>query len=104
MSKDVSVKRLVLDILKPLEPSLVKISEVLANIKGVNAVNLVVYEMDRKTETVKATIEGNDIDFEKIKKAIEKFGVVIHSVDAVVTGKRIIEESKTPQDSFLKVP
>jgi len=104
MNKDISVKRLVLDMLKPLEPSLIKISEVLANIEGLSAVNLVVYEMDRKTETVKATIEGDDIDFEKIKKALEEFGVVIHSIDAVVTGKRIIEESKTPQDSFLKVP
>jgi len=100
MDKNITVRRLVLDMLKPLDPSLIRISKVLAGIEGLSAVNLVVYEMDRKTETVKATIEGDDIDFEKIKKAIEELGVVIHSIDAVVTGKRIIEESKTPQDAF----
>ena len=104
MDKNNSVRRLVLDILKPLEPSLIKISKALADIKGVSAVNLVVYEMDRKTETVKVTIEGDDIDFEKIKKVVEKFGAVIHSVDAVVAGKTIIEETKTPQDVLLRVP
>ncbi len=99
-----SVRRLVLDILKPLDPSVIEISKSLANIEGITAINLVVYEVDRKTETIKTTIEGDDIDFEKIKKVIEKFGAVVHSVDGVVTGKKIIEESKTPQDMLMKVP
>lgn len=98
MGKRTAVRRLVLDMLKPLEPSLIDIGKALASMKGIVGVNLVVYEMDRKTETVKATIEGDDIDFEKIKKAIEKFGAVVHSVDEVVVGKRIVEEIETPQE------
>jgi len=104
MGKRAPVRRLVLDMLKPLDPSLIEIGKALASVKGISAVNLVVYEMDRKTETVKATIEGDNVDFEKVKKVIEKFGAVVHSVDQVVVGKRIIEESETPQDRFLKVP
>ena len=104
MDKNVPIRRLVLDMLKPLAPSLIEVSKALAGIKGIEAVNLIVYEMDRETETIKATIEGDDIDFEKIKEVIEKFGAVVHSVDAVVAGEKVIEETETPQDRFLKIP
>lgn len=104
MGKRAPLRRLVLDMLKPLDPSLIEIGKAIATTKGVSAVNLVVYEMDRKTETVKATIEGSNVNFEEVKRVIENFGAVVHSIDQVVVGQRIIEESETPQDRFLKVP
>ena len=104
MPKKASIRRIVLDILKPLDPSLIEVARAIVSAKGVEAVNLVVYEMDRKTETVKATIEGKNIDFESVKKVVEKFGAVIHSIDQVVVGKKIVEETKTPQDRLLQVP
>jgi len=74
---------LVLDILKPLEPSLVDLARTLARAKGVDGVNLVVYEVDKKTETIKATIMGSNIDFNDVRKRVEEFGAVIHSIDGV---------------------
>ena len=79
-----SLKRVVLDILKPLEPSLIEFAKIVGKCKGIKQVNLVVSEMDRKTETIKAVIIGNGINFEKLRKTIEEAGGVIHSIDEVL--------------------
>ena len=97
------IRRIVLDMLKPLDPSIVEFAQAIGRIRGIEGVNLVVYEMDRKTETVKVTIEGKNVDFEKVKKTIEEFGGVVHSIDQVAVGKRVVEEVKTPQDRFLRI-
>ena len=96
--KNNSVRRLVVDLLKPLETSLIDISKTIADLDGIDGVNIVVYEIDRKTETLKATIEGENIDLEKVKNVLDKFGVVIHSLDEVAAGKRLVEESQIPSD------
>lgn len=97
MREDPPIRRLVLDILKPLEPSIIDMAKAIGRIRGVVGVNLTVYEIDRKTETIKATIEGNKIDFKLLQKVVEDMGGVIHSVDEVVVGRKIVEESKTPE-------
>lgn len=81
------ITKLSLDVLKPLEPNLVEFSKKLCKIKGVKTVNLVVQEMDRKTETVKAIIEGRDIDFEAIRSTIEELGGAVHSIDQTIAEK-----------------
>jgi len=55
-------------------------------------------EIDKETENIKVTMQGDDLDFDKITEAIEEYGGSIHSVDEVVAGKKIIEEVTTPQD------
>ena len=96
--KNDAVRRLVVDLLKPLETSLIEISKSISKLEGVDGVNIMVYEIDRKTETLKATIEGTDIDLDQVQKTLTEFGVVIHSLDEVVTGKLVVEESHTPSD------
>ena len=39
-----------------------------------------------------------DLQYEPIKEIIESMNGVIHSIDEVAAGKRIIEEVRTPQD------
>ena len=95
-----AIRRIVMDLLKPLDPSLIEISKSLSEIEGINGVNIVVSEMDRKTETLKATIEGENIDFEKIKAALDKYGVVIHSLDEVATGEILVDESQIPPEGM----
>jgi hypothetical protein len=53
--------------------------------------------MDRKVENAKVTIEGEDLSFESVAKAIQDMGGVIHSIDEVVAGKRIIDDAVTLQ-------
>jgi hypothetical protein len=65
---------------------------------GVSAVNISMVEIDLKVENVKITIEGDDIDFEEVSDIIEDMGGSIHSLDEVVAGKMIIDDSATLQD------
>lgn len=92
------IKRIVLDVLKPHHPSIVELSTRLSILEGVSGVNLTLDEVDQETESIKITIEGNAIDFEMIQQAIAESGAVIHSVDSVSAGKKLVEEVETPQD------
>jgi len=93
------IRRLVLDVLKPLKgPSVVDVAREIASIEGVDGVNLTVKEIDVETLTVSITVEGSDIDFEKVKDRLEILGCVIHSVDQVVAGSKIVDEPKGLED------
>lgn len=92
------LRRLVLDVLKPHEPSNIVLARRLSEIENIDGVNLSLYEIDQNTENVKITIVGNDMDFEIIRRAIEDLGAVIHSIDEIVAGKRIVETVETEQD------
>jgi len=37
------------------------------------------------------TIEGENLDYDDILKAIESTGAVVHSIDQLVVGNRVIE-------------
>ena len=90
--------RIVLDILKPHEPIIPSFAKYLSEIHGVDGVNITLMEIDKETENIKVTMQGDDLDFDEITKAIEEYGGSIHSVDEVVAGRKIIEEVTTPQD------
>ncbi|ADC65452.1 protein of unknown function DUF211 [Ferroglobus placidus DSM 10642] len=92
------IRRLVLDVLKPHEPSNIILAKVLSELEFVDGVNLSLYEIDQNTENVKITIVGDNMDFEEIKRTIERLGGVIHSVDEIVAGKKIVETVMTEQD------
>ena len=97
------IRRLVLDVLKPHNPSVVELSEVLSHLEGVEGVNVIIYEIDQQVENAKVIVAGSGIDLESIKKKLEEMGATIHSVDEVAAGKIIVEEVKTPQDRFARM-
>jgi len=76
-------RRLVLDVLKLHQPDALDFSSALADLGADYRVKLTVTEVDKKTESTIVTIEGADINFENIKKAIEKMGASVHSIDEV---------------------
>ncbi len=90
--------RIVLDILKPHEPTLPYFAEFLSEISGVEGVNITLMEIDKETENIKVTMQGNDLNYDEITQAIEQYGGSIHSIDEVVAGKTMVEEVTTPQD------
>ena len=92
------VRRIVLDVLKPHHPSIVELARRLSVLEGVSGVNCTLEEVDQETESIKITVEGNAIDFELLEQAISESGAVIHSVDSVSAGKKLVEEVETPQD------
>ena len=92
------IRRLVLDTLKPHEPSIIELASQLGDLEGILAVNISIYEMDRKVENAKITIEGEDISYPVVFELIEEMGGVVHSIDEVVAGKAIIDDAVTLQD------
>ena len=92
------IKRIVLDVLKPHKPSLIELSQRLSGLKGVEGVNCSLDEVDQETETVKVTIEGTAIIYDSVETVLRELGAVIHSVDEVAAGKRLVEDVRTMQD------
>lgn len=57
----VSVKKLVLDVLKPHQPNALEFSQAIARAGDDYRVHLLVLEMDENTETIQIEIAGNAI-------------------------------------------
>jgi hypothetical protein len=83
-----SIKKLVLDVLKPREPPIYELAAKLTNCQGVSEVNILLAEIDQNTESIKVSINGDDIDIDSIKKCVEEYGASIHSIDEVTVAKR----------------
>ncbi len=87
-----NVRRVILDVDKALNrPTLLELATAIEKVPGVEAVNVSVTEMDMETMGTIITVEGNGIDYSELINAIEETGSVIHSVDEIAVGKRIIE-------------
>ena len=83
----IGISRLTLDALKPRE---VYITD-LAELKGIENVDIHVTEVDAKTETLKITLTGKGISMEEVEELLEKYSTVIRSIDAVRVSKFNVE-------------
>lgn len=92
------IRRLVLDVLKPHDPSIIEVAAELSELPGIEAVNISIYEVDRRVENAKITLEGSDLRYNEILKVIGENGGTVHSIDEVVAGRMIIEDAETLQD------
>jgi len=92
------IRRLVLDTLKPHDPTIIDLAGELSDLEGVNAVNISIYEVDRKVENAKITLEGEDICYPAVVKIVEDMGGAVHSIDEAVAGREIIDDAVTLQD------
>jgi hypothetical protein len=95
-----NIRLIVLDILKPHHPSIIDLASAISDLKGIDGVDVSVYEIDSKVENVKVTIKGQNINFEILSNTIEELGASIHSVDKVSSGKELVQEAQTHQDSI----
>lgn len=93
-----NLRRIVLDVLKPYEPNIIEMAQEVANMDGVEGVNITLYEIDHQVENAKVTVEGNGLAYQDLKAVIEKNGATIHSIDEVAAGQSLIEDVVTHQD------
>jgi len=84
----ISVKRVVLDVLKPHHPNALEFSHTIAEVGPDYRVHLTVLEVDENTETLQVVVEGDAIDFEAIQTAISNLGGSLHSIDEVEVQSR----------------
>ena len=93
-----SIKRVILDVLKPHQPSIIEVAKLLSGLDGISGVNISLEEVDAQTDSVKITIEGTNIDYQQVKDKLSECDAVIHSIDGVSAGIKMIDEVNTPQD------
>ena len=87
-----NIRRVVLDVDKAVkQPSLLQIAEAVTTCPGVDALNITVEEIDIETVGTEVTIEGENLDYSAIVRAIESTGAVVHSIDQLVAGNRIVD-------------
>ena len=84
------IRRLVLDVLKPHEPTVIEYADKITELDGIEGLTLNVMEIDNKTQSVEISLEGDDVPYENIRDVIESLGGAIHSVDQVSAGDRIV--------------
>ena len=94
------IRRIVLDVLKPHEPNIIELSQRLASLEGVDGVNISIYEVDRKVENAKITVEGSDLSYNDVLAIVEDAGGTVHSIDEAVAGQVVIDDSPTPQEAI----
>lgn len=90
--KSLNIRRMVLDVDKAFKmPSLIEIAAAIQRCGGVTANNIVVTEIDQQTIGTVITIEGEELDYDEIVKAIEESGAVVHSLDQIACGDYVLE-------------
>jgi hypothetical protein len=85
-----SIKRVVLDVLKPHQPNALEFACAIADRHSGCRVKVTVLEVDEKTETTTVGIIGDNIHYEAIVDTIKSLGASVHSIDEV-------EVSSAPQ-------
>ena len=79
----VTVRKIVLDVLKPHQPNALEFCGAIAKVGNGYRVRMTVLEMDENTETVQIEVLADAIDFETIQASITTMGGSIHSIDEV---------------------
>lgn len=92
------LRRLVIDVLKPHEPTILAFTQQVTTTDSVTSVNATLIELDKDVQNLRLTIEGDPIEYEEIETVIEDASGTIHSVDQVVCGEHIVEDTPSPQD------
>ena len=87
-----SIKRVVLDVLKLRDPPLPEFALRLCSAPDIEGVKVTLVEIDQNTESVKVIMEGGSVDLDYVQKMMKDYGAVVHSIDEVEVGKRIVSD------------
>lgn len=90
-----NVRRLVLDVDKAISrPTILELAQAIAEVGGVEGLNIAVMEIDTETVGTEVTVEGSEIDYDQLVRAIEAAGAVVHGIDEIAGGSKLIENVK----------
>jgi hypothetical protein len=78
----------VLDVLKLRDPPLPEFATTLCELPSIEGVKVSLVEIDQNTESIKVTMEGDNINLDMVQKLMKDQGAVIHSIDEVVVEKK----------------
>lgn len=83
----IHIRRVLIEALKPRETLLVELSQAICSVNGVEECDIVVTDVDVKTETIKLTVRGPNIEYDGISKVMQEHGVSIKGVDEISVSK-----------------
>lgn len=79
----VEIRRLLIEAVKPRDTSALLLTQALCAVNGVEECELAVTDVDARTETVKLTIKGPNIDYAELKKAMDENSLAVKGIDEV---------------------
>lgn len=86
-----NIRRVRLDVDWAAEgPRIDAVAEAVDDVEGVEAVTITVTEVDMETIGSDVIVEGADIALAQLFEAIEATGAVVHSIDQLGAGDRVI--------------
>jgi hypothetical protein len=80
-------RRIVVDVLKPHDPSLVAFTQHVADAASVASASATLLEHDKEVQNVEITVDGESLDYGAVEAAIEDLGGTVHSIDHVACGE-----------------
>jgi len=83
----IHIRRVLIEALKPRETLLVELSQAICSVSGVEECDIVVTDVDVKTETIKLTVRGPNIEYDGISKIMQEYGTSIKGVDEISVSK-----------------
>lgn len=83
----IHIRRVLIEALKARETSLVELSQAICSVNGIEECDVVVTDVDVKTETIKLTVRGANIEYSGIVSVLQENGVSIKGIDEVSVSK-----------------
>ena len=84
--------KIILDVMSPAQQSIVDLVESLSAIDGIAQVDIALSELEKNVEDFKVTLEGYNLEYNKIQEAIKEFGAVIRNVDNVISAEDYVPQ------------
>jgi hypothetical protein len=84
------IRRLVLDVMIPLNVPSSELALKLSRLTGVDGVDVLITEVEHRIEKAKITMEGESISLESVRNVLDKAGASLQGVDRISCGKRIV--------------
>jgi len=92
----IHIRRVLIEALKPRETPLVQLSQAICSVSGVEECDIVVTDVDVKTETIKLTVRGPNIQYEGISNIMQEYGMSIKGMDEISVSKTKQPPQKPP--------
>jgi hypothetical protein len=83
----IQIRRVLIEALKPRETTIVELSQAICSANGVEECDIVVTDVDVKTETIKLTVRGPNIQYDEISRVMQDYGTSIKGIDEISVSK-----------------
>jgi len=92
----IHIRRVLIEALKPRDTPIVELSQAICSVDGIEECDIVVTDVDVKTETIKIAVRGPNVEYDGLAKIMKEHGISIKGVDEISVSKAKQPSQKTP--------